>query len=111
MQLMTSNLVRRRTAAFSFIEVLVASAICGIMFLTLYAGFSSGFVILQLSRENLRGTQILQEKLETIRPTTGSAHEYAFVPEFRRSFYPREPPAESLILASHDCRHADDEMH
>ena len=66
MRLEYSRPIQRR-AAFSFVEVLVGAAISGIMFLTLYAGFSSGFAVLQLSRENLRGTQILQEKLETIR--------------------------------------------
>src|SRR5437868_2374817 len=57
----------QRVHGFSFTEVLVAVAITAMMFLTLYAGFSSGFAVLQLSRENLRATQILQEKMETIR--------------------------------------------
>lgn len=53
--------------AYSMIEVLVAVAILGIMFVALYSGISSGFAIIQLARENLRATQILQEKMETIR--------------------------------------------
>ena len=80
----------RRSAAFSFVEALVATAVCGLMFLTLYAGFSSGFSILQLSRENLRGTQILQEKMETIRLYNWEQLTNAtFIPpNFVDTFYP-----------------------
>jgi len=48
-------------------EVLVAVAIGGVVFVSLYSGLSTGFAIVQLARENLRATQILQEKMETIR--------------------------------------------
>ena len=53
--------------AYSMIEVLVAVVVLGIMFVSLYSGFSAGFAVIQLARENLRATQILQEKMETIR--------------------------------------------
>jgi prepilin-type N-terminal cleavage/methylation domain-containing protein len=53
--------------AFTFIELLIALSLMGITFVGLYAGFSSGFAVIQLARENLRATQILQEKMETIR--------------------------------------------
>ena len=49
------------------IEVLVSVAVLAIMFVSLYSGFSAGFAVIQLARENLRATQILQEKMETIR--------------------------------------------
>jgi hypothetical protein len=79
-----------RIAAFSFVEALVAVTICGLMFLTLYAGFSSGFAILQLSRENLRGTQILQEKMETFRLYSwDQLTDASFIPtDFVDTFYP-----------------------
>jgi type II secretory pathway pseudopilin PulG len=54
-------------AAYTMVEILVATAVLGIMFVSLYAGFSSGFALIQVARENLRATQILQEKMETIR--------------------------------------------
>lgn len=54
-------------AAFSLMEILVALAIGSMMFVSLYSGLSSGFAVVQLARENLRATQILQEKMETIR--------------------------------------------
>jgi uncharacterized protein (TIGR02598 family) len=61
------RLPRARTLAFSIVEVIVAVGVTGIMFLSLYSGLSSGFAVVQLARENLRGSQILQEKMETIR--------------------------------------------
>ena len=48
-------------------ELIVATAIVGVTFLSLYTGLSSGFGLVRLARENLRGTQILQEKMETLR--------------------------------------------
>ena len=56
-----------REQAYSLVEVLVAVVVLGIMFVSLYSGFSAGFAVTQLARENLRATQILQEKMETIR--------------------------------------------
>ncbi|NJN05943.1 MAG: hypothetical protein HC814_05610 [Rhodobacteraceae bacterium] len=41
--------------------------IIGFLFLALYGAFSSGFSMIQLARENLRATQVLMEKMETIR--------------------------------------------
>ena len=41
--------------------------IMSIMFVTLYAGFTQGFGVVQASRENLRATQILQQYSELIR--------------------------------------------
>ncbi len=54
-------------AAFSTIEVLVTVAIFGVVLVSLYSGISSGFAYVQLTRENLRATQIMEEKMETIR--------------------------------------------
>jgi prepilin-type N-terminal cleavage/methylation domain-containing protein len=53
--------------AFTLVEVVFAMGIVGVLFLALYAGLSSGFAIIKLARENTRATQILVEKMETIR--------------------------------------------
>ncbi len=58
---------KRRCGAFSLVEILVAFGAIAIIFVSLYAGFTQGFAVIQLARENLRATQILQEKMETIR--------------------------------------------
>jgi prepilin-type N-terminal cleavage/methylation domain-containing protein len=76
-------------AAFSLVEVMVAVSIGGIVFVSLYAGFSSGFAVIQLARENLRGAQILQEKMETIRLYTwDQINKEGFIPtNFTDVFY------------------------
>jgi prepilin-type N-terminal cleavage/methylation domain-containing protein len=54
-------------AAFSLVEVLLAVALISIVSVSLYAGFAGGFAMVQVARENLRATQVLAEKMETIR--------------------------------------------
>jgi len=75
--------------AYSFIELLVAMAVLGVMFVSLYSGFSAGFAIIELARENLRATQILQEKMETIRLYTwDQINTPGFIPtNFVENFY------------------------
>jgi hypothetical protein len=58
---------RALALAYSIVEVLVAASLLGILFVALYSGMSSGFGAVQLARENLRATQIMQEKMETLR--------------------------------------------
>jgi prepilin-type N-terminal cleavage/methylation domain-containing protein len=53
--------------AFSLIEVLVGVAILGLVIFSLYSGISAGFAMMRLAREQLRATQILADKMETIR--------------------------------------------
>src|SRR6185295_5858215 len=53
--------------AFTLIEVMIAMAVVGILFVSLYAGITSGFGVVNLARENLRATQVLSEKMEEIR--------------------------------------------
>lgn len=52
---------------FSLPEAMVATLIVGLLFTSLYSGISYGFTMINLARENLRATQILQEKMETLR--------------------------------------------
>jgi prepilin-type N-terminal cleavage/methylation domain-containing protein len=53
--------------AFTLVEVIVSVALAGIVFVSLYAGMSSGFAVTQVARENLRATQILLERMEGVR--------------------------------------------
>lgn len=57
----------RKTEAFTLTEVVVSLFVLGVMLVSLYAAFSSGFAFIQLSRENLRATQILVQKMEDVR--------------------------------------------
>ena len=54
-------------SAYTIAEVLVAVLITSILMSSLYGGFSAGFAVVKLSRENLRATQIMVQKMEAIR--------------------------------------------
>lgn len=58
---------RRRWAAFSIMEVTVGLGIMGTAIGALFSGFATGFFTIRMARENLRATQIMLEKVETIR--------------------------------------------
>jgi type II secretory pathway pseudopilin PulG len=58
---------RRSAAAFSLVEQLVGVAVVGVSITALYGALSQGFAIIQIARENLRATQVLCERTETIR--------------------------------------------
>jgi hypothetical protein len=68
---------------------MVGVAILGVVFVSLYTGISNGFAFTRVSRENLRATQILQEKMETVRLYTwDQLNTPGFVPtNFVESFY------------------------
>ena len=80
--------------AFSLIEALVSACIVGVLFVSLYAGIAAGFGALNSARENLRATQVLIDKMETLRlyswsqvSTFGSSTSY--IPStFTESFFP-----------------------
>lgn len=58
---------RRRTAAFTLVEVLFAVVVLATVAIAFYAALSSGFAVVQSARENLRATQIMTQKLEAVR--------------------------------------------
>ncbi len=81
--------------AFTLIETMIAVAIVGIFFVSLYTGITQGFGIMANTRENLRATQILLDRMEEMRlyswdqiKTYGTTN--SFVPSaFTEAFYPR----------------------
>jgi type II secretory pathway pseudopilin PulG len=81
--------VRRQRSGFTLVEVLIATLGVGIMTVTLYMAFGQGFAIIQVARENLRATQVLQEKLETMRVYNwDQINEENFIPNtFTEPFY------------------------
>ncbi|MBI5799409.1 MAG: hypothetical protein HZA92_01605 [Verrucomicrobia bacterium] len=96
---MTVNLPKltpasRGNRAFSIIEALVASCVVGVLFVSLYGGITAGFGALNSARENLRATQVIIDKMETLRlyswtqvSTFGTSTSY--IPStFTESFYP-----------------------
>jgi len=58
---------RREKSAYTIVEVLVSVFLLGIMLVSLYGGFTAGFAVVQLARENMRATQIMVQRMETMR--------------------------------------------
>src|SRR5437762_12211202 len=68
MTLRPTHPVNRSTRlAFALMEVIIAVAAVGVAVVAAYAGISSGISLLRMARENLRATQIMVEKMETVR--------------------------------------------
>src|SRR6185369_1468824 len=82
--------------------VMMGVMIMSIMFVTLYAGFTQGFGVVQTSRENLRATQILQQYSELIRLytwdqlTNGTTIPNPFVTNW--TFYPIGSPGSQGVV-------------
>jgi prepilin-type N-terminal cleavage/methylation domain-containing protein len=57
----------RRSAAFTLIETLFASAIIGILVVALYAAIATATSWMRVCQENETATQIMSEKLDTLR--------------------------------------------
>lgn len=53
--------------AFSLVEVMIAMSVIGISVGALLTGVSSSMFTMRMARENLRATQIMLEKVETLR--------------------------------------------
>lgn len=68
-RLMKLNRVKNKhaRAAYTLVEVVIAVFVLAIMTISLYGGFSAGFAVVQVARENLRATQIILQKMETVR--------------------------------------------
>ena len=63
--------LRTRVAGFSLVEVVIAMAVAGVSVIALLSAISSGMLTMQMARENVRATQIMLEKTETLRLTVG----------------------------------------
>ncbi|MBA4150109.1 MAG: prepilin-type N-terminal cleavage/methylation domain-containing protein [Verrucomicrobia bacterium] len=90
MHLLSANASRMLSRAFSLIEVVVAMAIASIILMALYLGISGGFGLMNATRENLRATQIMVEKLESIRLYNwAQLNNLAFLPDtFVDGYFP-----------------------
>ena len=67
MKLNVNKTKRPCCAAFSLIEVIMSVVVLAVMLISLFGGFSAGFAVVQLARENLRATQILVQRTEDVR--------------------------------------------
>jgi prepilin-type N-terminal cleavage/methylation domain-containing protein len=81
----------------TLVEVMVALSVLGFMVVSLYAGFSSGFAVLRVARENMRATQILQERMEVLRLIKWDDVAPGFIPTtFTAPFYATEPASTNI---------------
>jgi type II secretory pathway pseudopilin PulG len=62
---LTAGLHRLR--AFTLVEVTISMGLLGLVLSMLYNGITAGFFTVRMGRENLRATQIMLEKAETLR--------------------------------------------
>ena len=58
---------KKASPGYTLPELMFSLAVVGIAAVSLCAGFSSGFTMVELNRENTRATQLLQEKMEMLR--------------------------------------------
>ncbi|MDD5139576.1 MAG: hypothetical protein PHY43_04850 [Verrucomicrobiales bacterium] len=78
--------------AFSLVELMIAACIMAIVFASLFAGISTTFSLMDVTRENLRGTQIMVSRLEGLRLCAWSNGQLfntnVVPPNYTESFYP-----------------------
>ena len=81
---------KERREGFTLLDIALATGLAGVMFVSLYAGLTTGFTIVKMGRENTRATQILMEKMETIRLYTwDQITSNGFIPtNFTATYYP-----------------------
>lgn len=61
---------KRGQHGWSLAEVMISVVILAIVFVSLFVAFSYGFTVIRATREDLRATQILTQKIEGIRLCT-----------------------------------------
>ncbi len=76
--------------AHTLIEMMIGVALLGLVTISLFGGMSSGFAVTESSRQNLRATQIILERMEGIRLFNWNQLVYSnWIPaNFTTSYYP-----------------------
>ena len=85
----------------TFVDVLMATAIIAVMCLGLVGSLTYGFFVMQMARENQRATQIMLEKVETIRLYRWDQVVYSngFVPPtFTEVYDPQAPTNQQGVI-------------
>jgi len=88
--------------AFTLVEAMIGVSVMGIALVSLYAAFAFGFMQIRLTRQNLRATQILEERMEMVRLLNWDQviNLPGYIPTtFEAPFYatnPTNPPSDSF---------------
>jgi prepilin-type N-terminal cleavage/methylation domain-containing protein len=78
----------RAQAAFTLIESMLAMALVGTVTSALLTSFTSGAFTLQMARENLRATQVMLERMETVRLYSwDQVNRSGFIPSTFTAYY------------------------
>ena len=82
--------IRSKLAAFSLVEVTVGLGIIGTVVGAMLSGIMTGTFTMRMARENLRATQILEERMEVLRLIKwDDVNTPGFIPtNFVAPFYP-----------------------
>ena len=96
-----SQKARAQRSAFSMVELMIGVLVIMVVFTSVHLGFSQGFAIIAATRENLRATQILEERTEVLRlytwqQITNQTDGY-LVATFTENFYPAGSPGNQGI--------------
>jgi Tfp pilus assembly protein PilV len=82
----------RNLVAYSIVEVLIGTAVFGVGLVSLLGGIASTFSFTQLAREDLRATQLMLERMETIRlynwNQINGSNNFVIPTSFTNSYYP-----------------------
>ena len=91
--------LRKSISAFMLAEATIGLGVAGIATVALLSGFTSGFFTMRMARENLRATQILLEKTETIRLYSwDQINTPGFIPPtFSATYDPQSPKSQGLL--------------
>ncbi len=73
---------KRLARAFTLAEAMISMLIGSVMLTALYSSFTFGFAAVKLAREDLRATQILLQRMETVRLTSFSAIQNGTMTEY-----------------------------
>ncbi len=68
--------------AFTLAEAMISILVGSVMLTALYSSFTFGFAAVKLAREDLRATQILLQRMETLRLTSFSAIQNGTMTEY-----------------------------
>src|SRR5205807_1182296 len=80
----------RRLAGFSLLEASIGMGVIGTVIGAMLSGITTGTLTMRMTRENLRATQIMLEKVETIRLYNWDQVTTNFIPAtFTNSYDPQ----------------------
>ena len=73
---------KRSAAAFTLAEAMISILVGSVMLTALYSSFTFGYGAVKLAREDLRATQILLQRMETLRLTSFAAIQNGTLTEY-----------------------------